>query len=53
MKAKSTRATANRKINWAAKVRRFKPQLNALTSAERQHLLKEALADISELQICF
>ena len=34
------------KLNWAVEVRKFKPQLNALTSKERQKLLRDALADI-------
>jgi hypothetical protein len=47
MKAKSTKAAANRKINWAAKVRGFRPRLNALSNGERQQLLTEALAKIN------
>jgi hypothetical protein len=45
MKTKSNRLKA--KINWAAKVRKYKPQMNGLTNVERRRLLKEALTDIN------
>lgn len=38
--------TKSRKTDWAAQVRKYKPELNRLTDAERQQLLAEALADI-------
>ena len=35
------------KTDWAAHVRKYKPDLNQLTNVERQQLLSEALMDIN------
>ncbi|MBI2927078.1 MAG: hypothetical protein HYY24_15390 [Verrucomicrobia bacterium] len=45
MKSKVLRTTS-KKRDWAAEVRQFKPQLNALTGAERELLLEEGLKKI-------
>ena len=38
-----SKAKGARRTDWAAKVRKFKPQLNALTDEERTRLLHEGL----------
>ncbi len=35
------------KVNWAAKVRKFKTQLNDLTAADRRRSLKGAMAKVN------
>ena len=47
MSTKSVKTKSGKKVNWASKVRKFKPQLNKLTEAKRQQLLRQALADIN------
>ncbi len=42
MKSKSLKSSPPKK-NWAAEVRKFKPQMNALTDTERARLLDEGL----------
>ena len=46
MVMKKETASRTKKIDWAAEVRKYKPQLNALSDVERQQLLVEAVADI-------
>lgn len=44
---KKVAETKSRKTDWAAQVRKFKPELNRLTDAECQQLVAEACADIN------
>jgi len=50
MKTASKVTKTSQTTDWAAKVRKFKPQLNSLTDAERRRLLKEAMADINSAE---
>ncbi|MBI3851109.1 MAG: hypothetical protein HY298_12665 [Verrucomicrobia bacterium] len=51
MKRDALKKKPSKKVDWAAEVRKFKPQLNALTDSQRQRLLAEALADINGAEL--
>lgn len=43
MKRAALKKKTSSNVDWATEVRKYKPQLNALTDAQRQELLEEGL----------